>query len=216
MDAVQIKETILRELPLILKQDVDIQRLVLRLSQDKFADKVETESRFDQILGELRRDREEQTRQWQENQAILRQMMDDMRRIERKHETHLTALGARWGLSSEAAFREGLKGILEESFPVRVLRVLEYDAEGEVFGRPDQVELDLVIQNGTIIACEIKSSTSKADVYLFQRKVAYYERLHGRPVARRIIISPMIAPQARTMAEQLGIELYADPENVPL
>lgn len=49
-----------------------------------------------------------------------------------------------------------------------------------------------------------------------ERKVAHYERLDGRPVARRIIISPMIAPQARTMAEQLGIELYSDPENVPL
>jgi hypothetical protein len=37
----------------------------------------------------------------------------------------------------------------------------------EVFGRPDQVELDIIIKNGDVILCEIKSSMSKADIYSF-------------------------------------------------
>ncbi len=54
-------------------------------------------------------------------------------------------------------------------------RYLDYDREGIVFGRPDQVELDVIIHNGTLILCEIKSSLSKSDLYAFWRKKNYYE-----------------------------------------
>jgi len=46
-------------------------------------------------------------------------------------------LGARWGTQSEKAFRDALEG----HFGVQVINVNEYDDRGEVFGRPDQVEL---------------------------------------------------------------------------
>jgi hypothetical protein len=41
-------------------------------------------------------------------------------------------------MQTEAAFRNVLAGILEESFGVEVLKVTDYDDEGTVFGRPDQ------------------------------------------------------------------------------
>lgn len=223
MEREQIRETILHELPIILAEDADIQRLVLRLSREHFAGKVETESRFDRVLDELRRDRETQERRWEtqerkwdENQATIKHILTEIREMNRKHESSIGALGARWGLQSEAAFRDGLKAILEESFPVEVLNVLQYDEKGEVFGRPDQIELDLIIQNGMIIACELKSSISKPDVYAFQRKVDFYERLHQRPITRRLIISPMVHPKAKETAVKLGIEVYGYARDVEL
>ncbi len=230
MEKERIRETILQELPTILAEDADIQRLVLRLSREHFAGKAETENRFDRVLDELRRDREaqerkweaqerkweEQNRKWDENQATINHVLTEIREMNRKHESSIGALGARWGLQSEAAFRDGLKAILEESFPVAVLNVLQYDEKGEVFGRPDQIELDLIIQNGMIIACELKSSMSKPDVHAFQRKVDFYERLHQRPITRRLIISPMIHPKAKETADKLGIEVYGYARDVEL
>jgi len=37
-------------------------------------------------------------------------------------ERHISALGARWGLISEEAFREGLKGLLEKELGLKVER----------------------------------------------------------------------------------------------
>ena len=68
-----------------------------------------------------------------------------------KHDRSIGALSACWGLQSEAAFRNALAGILEQHFGVQVLNVNEYDDEGVVFGRPDQVEWDVIIKNGLLL-----------------------------------------------------------------
>ena len=49
---------------------------------------------------------------------------------------------------------------------------------------------------------------SKADVYGFDRKVAFYERLHQCRVNRKLVISPTIDERARLVAQKLGIEVY--------
>lgn len=90
----------------------------------------------------------------------------------------------------------------------------EYDDAGEVFGRPDQVELDVIIQNGILILCEIKSSISRAEMYIFDRKVAFYEKRHARQATRKLVISPMVEDRARTVAKKLGIEVYSYAEDV--
>jgi hypothetical protein len=41
------------------------------------------------------------------------------------------------------------------------------------------------------------------------RKVQFYDRRHQRPVQRRIVVSPMVHPSARPVAEALGIEVFA-------
>ncbi len=136
--------------------------------------------------------------------------------MSRKHDATIGALGARWGLYSEESFRKALKGILEDSFGVEVINVTEYDHDGEVFGRPDQIELDLLIKNGLLIICEIKSSMSKADMYLFERKVRFYESRHSRSANRKLAISPMVHPRAKEVANNLGIEVYSYGEDVAI
>jgi len=265
----QLREFLVRELPVVLEQDDDVRRLVALLGAEQFADKHETESRFDRVLEELRRDREETARKWDENarkwdesvrrqDEVLAELRDHDRRWQenarkweenhwqldetlkvireqaqkhdrrwdenqrqlnemlkaiqaqaRKHDASIGALGARWGLYSEASFRNGLKAILEESFGVEVLNVVEYDDQGEVFGRPDQVELDILVRDGVLILCELKSSLSKPDVHAFHRKSQFYEKRHQRQADRRLVISPMVAPLALKVAKELGIEVYS-------
>lgn len=217
----QVKRIILRELPAIMQSDREVREFILRLSREQFADKQETASRFDRVLDELRRDREEQSRKWDEqsrkwweNQQAINRMLESIEALSRKHDSTIGALGARWGLYSEQSFRNALKGILEESFGVQVVNVTDYDDQGEVFGRPDQVELDVIIKDGLLIICEIKSSMSKSDVYAFERKVRFYEKRHGRQVTRRLVISPMVDPKAQVVAEQLSIAVYTHATDV--
>jgi hypothetical protein len=237
MTSQQIKEIILRELPAILEKDPEIERYILQLSRKHFADKAQTEDRIERILDELRRDREEQRFKWEEqnsrweeqnsrweeqkirweaNQKVIESMLAEIQALARKHDSTIGALGARWGLHSEQAFRNALKGILEKFAGVEVLNVTEYDDAGEVFGRPDQIEVDIIIKNGLLILVEIKSSMSKPDMYIFERKVRFYEKRHQRKASEMIVISPMVAPNAVPVAEKLGIRVYSSAEDVRL
>ena len=225
MNAEALKEAIRQELPHFLRTDPDLRAYILELTRREYAGREETQDRFYEILAELRRDREAQTRKWEEhqaeqickweaNQVELRRLHEEIMSMARKHERGIGALGSRWGLQSEQAFRDALAGILEKNFGVQVLNVNEYDDQGEVFGRPDQVELDVVIRNGLLLICELKSSIDKAGMYIFERKARFYEKRHGRKATRLIVISPMIDARARKVAERLGIETYGDSTDV--
>ena len=212
----QIKELILKELPILIQQDSSLREWVLMIGRTQFADQAVTDSRFDQMmrilqqqLDENRQLREEQTRKWEENQhkweenqhkweenqrqwlelkreseerhkenqrqwlelkresdkrweedqrkweanqQVINQMLESIRKLDKKYDQTLGALGTRWGLHSEDTFRNAISGILQE-FPsgVEVIHVNEFDDSGEVFGRPDQVELDLIIRNGNCL-----------------------------------------------------------------
>ena len=242
MDMEQIKQLILRELPDILQRDPEVEGFILRLSRRHFADREETESRFDRLLDELRRDREEQTRRWEENQQAIRQnqadsqrnhqviqqnqaairqnqadiqeMLKSIQNLGRQYDSTIGALGARWGLHTEASFRNALKGILEEFYDVQVLNVIEYDEQGEVFGRPDQIELDIIIKDSQMLICEIKSSMSKADMVIFDRKVKFYEKKHQCQASGALVISPMVDRRAQAVADEVGIQVYSYAEAV--
>jgi len=161
------------------------------------------------FLARLDRKQEEQARKWDEQHQQNMAAFDELKRHDRRYESTIGALGSRWGLYSEASFRNALKGILEDSFGVQVLNVTDFDETGEVFGRPDQVELDIIIKNGEVIVCEIKSSMSKTDMYGFDRKVTFYQKHHDRPVSRKLVISPMVDDRALPVAQSLDIEVYS-------
>ena len=169
---------------------------------------------LDRLYEQGNRDREEQARKWEANQAELVRIHEEIMAQANKFDRSIGALGARWGIRSEKAFRDALAGILEKSFAVQVLNVTEFDDEGEVFGRPDQIELDLIIQDGTLLICELKSSIDKAGMYIFERKARFYEKRHGRQANRLIVISPMIDARAQKVAKRLGIETYGDSTDV--
>ena len=232
MNTESLKEMIRRELPALLQADPNLRAYILELTREEYAGRQETQDRFYELLAELRRDREERAREWDEykdeqnrkwdeqnrkwdaNQAELRRLHEEIMAQAKKFDRSIGALGARWGTQSEKAFRDALAGILEQNFGVQVINVNEYDDQGEVFGRPDQVELDVIIKNGMLLICELKSSIDKAGMYIFERKARFYERRHQRSAHRLIVISPMIDARARKVAERLGIETFGDSTEV--
>jgi hypothetical protein len=237
----EIREIIRRELPRLLTEDPELHNWVWTIVHEHSFSRAETESRFDRVLDEMRQSREEWMRRWEENeqQQIAARVQQwrrltarsdgplggkqqiqlqriraskGLQRVHRRIDQTIGALGARWGMMSENAFRNALRGILEENFGVKVERVRYKDESGEVFGRPDQVELDVVIYDGQMLVCEIKSSASRADVYAFERKVRSYEKRVGRKADRAILISPMI--EDAELARRLGIEVYTSADDV--
>ena len=181
----------------------------------------EQNRKWDANQAELKALREEQNRKWEEqnrkwdaNQAELKALHEESLALGKRLDRSIGGLGARWGLRSEKAFRDALAGILEKTFGVEVVNISEYDDQGEVFGRPDQIELDIIIRNGLLILCELKSSIDKAGMYIFERKARFYERRHQRQADRLIVISPMVDSRAQEVARRLGIETYGEPEEV--
>ena len=231
MNTESLKEAIKRELPGWLRDDPALRAYILELTREQYADRAETQDWFHAMLNELRRDREEQSRKWEEQnrkwdedsrrwEEQNRKWEESGQRFDRLHEEIMAqaskfdrsigALGARWGTQSEKAFRDALAGILERNFGVQVVNVNDYDEEGVVFGKPEQVEIDVIVKNGLLLICELKSSIDKAGMYIFERKARFYERRHQRQAERLIVISPMIDPRAQKVAERLGIETYGD------
>jgi hypothetical protein len=237
MTEAEIRELIKRELPRAIATEPAMRDFVLRTVSEYYTPRSEFDLKFDRVLDELQRDREEQARKWDEqNQKWYEQNQkweENTQRLDRieaqnaatlaeiqkanlRYESTIGALGSRWGLYSEASFRNGLKAILGQSFGVEVLNVNLYDQQGEVFGRPEQVELDLIIKNGLTIVCEIKSSIDKAGMYIFGRKADFYAKQQNRVIDRKIVISPMVDDRARPVAEALGIEVYSYADTVPI
>jgi hypothetical protein len=277
MEKQEIVQLLKEQLPALLEESPELVRWIERLTAQRYANRQQTESRFDQLLDELRRDREEQSRKWAEqnrkweeskaesdrkwaeqnekwaeqnrkweeskaesdrkwaeqsrkweeskaesdrkwaeqteqNRRLWLEVGEQKSRLDRK----IGALGARWGIGSERAFRRALAAVLTESFGVEVLNINEYDDAGEVFGRPDQIELDIIVRNGTLIIFELKSSTDRSQLYIFSRKIAFYEKRHQRTADRKILVSPFIHPRAQELAQELGIETYGDSTDVEL
>jgi hypothetical protein len=132
-----------------------------RLRQDFLLFIKEQERRWE----ENNRRWEENVRRWEENsrrweeaykrfEAIeneLRRLREDFNRAFESLSRRVDALGARWGLITEEAFREGMRGIIQKLLGVaEVSRWSRYDSDGEVYGRPSVVEVDLLIKMGFI------------------------------------------------------------------
>ncbi len=64
--------------------------------------------------------------------------------------------GRPMGAPDRGGVQECSQGSFEDRFHVEVLRVNEFDDEGEVFGLPDQVELDVIIRDGELLIGKIK------------------------------------------------------------
>jgi hypothetical protein len=159
---------------------------------------------LEEILKRLDR-HEEQLVKLREDMVKLR---EDMNRGFELIERRISALGARWGLQTEEAFREGLKGILEKEFGVKVERWVERDKEGMVYDHPSDVELDVAVKDGKTMLIEVSSHIKASDIPIFRRKAEFYEKITGVKAERLIIVTPYADDKALEMAKKFGIEIY--------
>jgi hypothetical protein len=158
-----------------------------------------TEERLDQLAEAQRRTEEE-----------LRKLAEAQTQFQRTFNSKIGALGARWGLHSERTFRKAMREMLGE-VGYHVERYLRFDEEGTVFGRPDQIELDMVVKDGKLVILEVKSSLSWEEVYTFQKKVEFYERRENRRADRKMIVTAFVEGERPTeLARELGIEIITD------
>ena len=166
----------------------------------------EHDRKFNEILERLDR-HEEEIKALREDFLNFQRSMDSFEETQKSFRRRLDALGARWGILAESAFREGMRGIVERLFGGSVERWIHDDREGFVFGYPATVEVDIVIRDGEHILVEIKSHVRKSDVGVLLRKGELYKRVKGI-TPRLVFVSPYIDEDARSDAEMLGIETY--------
>ncbi|MEM3614323.1 MAG: DUF3782 domain-containing protein, partial [Nitrososphaerales archaeon] len=161
--------------------------------------------RHDEEIAKLRADMVEGFRRHDEEIAKLRaDMVSGFAYVER----HISALGARWGIMSEAAFREGLRGILERELGLKVERWSCYDERGKVFGYPSSVEVDVAVHDGKVTLIEVKSHVNVPDVSIFARKAELYAEKTGKMPSRKLMVTPFAEDEAIEAAKVLNIEVY--------
>jgi hypothetical protein len=138
----------------------------------------------------------------------MNKLREDMNRSFMLVERHISALGTRWGLMSEEAFREGIKGLVERELGFKVERWVKFDGEGFVYGYPSQVEVDVAIHDERLILMEVKSHVRASDIYIFRRVAEFYEKVEGRRPDRLIMVTPYADEKAMEASLRLGVEVY--------
>ncbi|MCS6962915.1 MAG: DUF3782 domain-containing protein [Thermoflexus sp.] len=174
------------------------------------------EERVEQ-LAEAQRRTEEELKELAKTVAALveaqQRLEERLERMEGRILRRLNAFGARWGMRSEAAWRAGMLAILHH-VGFQVERWQAFDEQGEVFGYPAFVELDVVIRDGTHMVIELKTSATLEALATLERKVRFYERRVGQPVKRRILVTPWFESGVKEAAQRMGWELYGEPEDL--
>jgi hypothetical protein len=175
------------------RHDREIERLTEEL----------TKLREDMVKGFERHDREIQ-RLTEEMNKLREDMTKGFELVNR----HISAIGARWGIMAEDAFREGLRGILEKEFGVKVDRWIVRDEDGMVYGFSSVIEIDIAIKDGKPMLIEISSSVDKSKVAAFLRKAQLYEKKTGIKPERLIMVTPYADEDAIEAAREVGVEVY--------
>lgn len=184
-------------------------RQAQKRTDERFEELAQAQKRTEERLARLEAVVEELAQAQKRTEERVDGLEAVLKKFERTFESKMGALGARWGLGSEAAFREGMRGLLKDT-ELRVERYFSYDESGKVHGRPDQVELDLVIKDDEVYLVEIKSSLGRSDVSLFERKVKFYQEKEEKTPSRKIIIAPYVEPGTMELAEYFNMEVYSD------
>ncbi|MEM0030249.1 MAG: DUF3782 domain-containing protein [Candidatus Nitrosocaldus sp.] len=156
------------------------------------------------MLEGFRRHDEEFARVWKSIEDLRRDMQDGFKRLDLK----VSALGARWGIMNEQSVREALKGIVGKELGYTMQEWNTYDGEGYVYGYPSNVQLDIVVSNGKIIALEVASHVKRSDPLILKRKVELYRKREKRDVSRVMFVTPFIDDEAIDACNRFGIEVY--------
>jgi len=205
----ELKDEVLR----LLKEDVEFRYAVAGLiGLDeilKRLDRHEAELvRLREDMNKLREDMNKLREDMNKLREDMNQLREDTNHGFQLLERHLSALGARWGLLSEEAFKAGLRGLLEKEFKVKVERWDGYDEEGFVYGYPSRVEVDIALHDERPLLIEVASHVKVSDVYALKRKAILYEKKTGIKPSRLLIVTPYADDKAVEASKELEIEVY--------
>ena len=219
------KEKIKKMLIQLLQEDEEFRYTVVGILATVFVRKDELRDLIAEIK-QLREDFNKQIialrRDFNERIVAIEQRIEEMRRdfneqilrlnrSVRSLECSIGAIGARWGVLSEDAFRSALRGILENWFGVKVTKWEAYDDEGIVYGYPSIVDADVVIKDRKHILIEIKAHVRRSDVAEIMNIAKVYEKKEGvKPDL--VIVSPYVEEKAKELAKIHGVQIYTPAE----
>jgi hypothetical protein len=166
------------------------------------------ESELVKLREDMNKLREDMNKGFKRHDEEIAKLREDMNKGFELVNRHISALGARWGLMAEEAFREGLRGLLERELGFKVEKWKTYDEFGKVFGYPSEVEIDITMSDKKLILIEVSSHTKASDIFQFKKKAELYQEKTGRKPDRLLIVTPYIDEKAIEASKQLGIEVY--------
>jgi hypothetical protein len=152
--------------------------------------------------------REDMVEGFRRHDIELARLREDMIRGFELVESHISALGARWGIMAESAFRESLRGLLEKELGYRVEKWTVFDEAGKVYGYPSLVDVDVTVSDGKLILIEVSSHIKTSDITTFKRKAELYMEKTGKRPDKLVVVTPYIDDTAQKAAKELGIEVY--------
>ena len=166
-----------------------------------------TREETNRILSEIKKLREDFNKQLEAFKGRMdaferrmEELREDFNRGMRSFDIKLSSLSVRWGIMSESAFRNALRGLLSEKFGVKVSRWETFDKDGIVYGKPSMVDIDLMIKDKEHFLVEIKSHVRKSDVAELLRISKLYEKIE-KIKPSLIIVTPFIEEKAKEFAE---------------
>ncbi|BBG26143.1 hypothetical protein IC007_0648 [Sulfuracidifex tepidarius] len=145
---------------------------------------------------------------------------DDIKNIATKKdikrlEVTISALGARWGITAEDVFRQGIVELLAD-VGWKVDREITFDKEGFVYGYPSEVEIDVVVNDGKVILVELNASLKRGELVQISKKREFYEKVKGRKVSEVMVVTPFIDDRNEervvAIANSLGIKIVKPSE----
>jgi hypothetical protein len=196
------------------KHDEKFNEILKRLEEHdkRFNEILERLDRHEEELKKLREDmilgfrRHDEILERHEKEII--KLREDMNKGFQLINRRIDALGARWGIMSEEAFREGLRGLLEKELGFKIEKWTVYDQAGKVYGYPSVVDIDVILKDEKTILVEVSSHIKKSDIIIFKKKAELYEEETGRKPDKLLIVTPYIDEEALKASEKMEIEVY--------
>ena len=164
--------------------------------------------RLDRHESELVKLREDMIEGFKRHDTEILKLREDMNRGFELVERHISALGSKWGIIAESAFRDSLRGILDKELGLKVEKWRTYDEAGRVYGYPSEIDIDVVVRDGKTILLEVSSHIRKSDILIFKKKSELYWEKTGTKPERLLVVTPYIDEEAVEASQKLGIEVY--------
>ncbi|MCD6196461.1 MAG: DUF3782 domain-containing protein [Staphylothermus sp.] len=171
--------------------------------EEKFARLEERQQKLEERFAKLeeRQQRlEEKFARLEERQYKLEEEMRETRRV-------LITIAHRFGILSEAGFREAMKYVVEEVFGTAIVEKKSLkDTEGIVYGHEAVIDIDVLIRDKEHIIIEVKSRVSRGDIVELYRIGKLYEKTY-KVKPRLVIIGGFIDTETWVTASKLGVEI---------
>jgi hypothetical protein len=152
---------------------------------------------------------QEQVKALQEQVKALQEAVLEQSRLLREMTASIHAIGLRYGLSTEAAFRSAVSYLVEDLLKqYRVEKWIHVDEEGLVYGHKAVVEVEVLIRDEEHVLVEYKAVADRGDVGELIKIGKLYEKVTGvKP--KLLLVAAAARRRALELARAAGVEVRA-------